>query len=231
MILAATKGPHIDWSALSPIVAVFGGATLVLLLGLLRPRFVRFTLVPLVAIATLGTAIGLAIWQWDTEANLVAGALRIDGLAVTLMILIFSAGIAAVLLSWRAAAPVEAAHGEYFALMLTSIAGMALLVEAQNTVTLFVAFELLSIPLYVLCATEMRRATSLEAGLKYLIVGSVGSATLVYGLAFIYGATGSTDFAAIAKEVGNVSTDTLLLTGVALSVAGLAFKASVAPFH
>ena len=154
---------------------------------------------PLTAIAALGAALGLAIWQWDTHADLVSGALRIDGLALVLMILIFSAGIAAVLLSWRAAAPVEAAHGEYFALLLTSIAGMALLVESQNTMTLFVAFELLSIPLYVLCATEMRRATSLESGLKYLIVGSVGSATLLYGLAMLYGATGSTDFAGIAQ--------------------------------
>jgi NADH-quinone oxidoreductase subunit N len=83
----------------------------------------------------------------------------------------------------------------------------------------------------VLCATEMRRATSLEAGLKYLIIGSVGSATLLYGLAFVYGATGSTDFAGIAAAAGGVTSDPLLLTGIALSLVGLAFKASVAPFH
>jgi NADH-quinone oxidoreductase subunit N len=88
------------------------------------------------------------------------------------------------------------------------------------------------VPLYVLCATEMRRATSLESGLKYLIIGSIGSATLLYGLAFVYGATGSTDFGAIAHAVdGGVGSDTLLLTGIALAVAGLAFKSSVAPFH
>jgi NADH-quinone oxidoreductase subunit N len=232
-MLAVAKAPHMDWSALSPLIAVFGGATLVLLLGLLRPRFVRYTLVPLTAIAALGTAIGLSIWQWDRHADLVSAALRIDGLALVLMLLIFSAGIATVLLSWRAAAPVEAAHGEYFALLLTSIAGMALLVEAQNTITLFVAFELLSIPLYVLCATEMRRATSLESGLKYLIVGSVGSATLVYGLAMLYGASGSTDFAGIAQGVvkQGTGTDVLFFTGIALCLTGLAFKASVAPFH
>jgi NADH-quinone oxidoreductase subunit N len=93
--------------------------------------------------------------------------------------------------------------------------------------------ELLSIPLYVMCATELKREHSLESGLKYLIVGSVGSATLLYGLALIYGATGSTDFAAIANAIGNgsLATDPLTLTGVALCVAGLCFKASVAPFH
>ncbi len=99
---------------------------------------------------------------------------------------------------------------------------MSLLAGAQNTVALFVGLELLSIPLYVLCATEMRREHSLESGLKYLIIGSVGSATLLYGLAMIYGATGATDFGAIASALshGGLATDPLTLTGIALCVAG-----------
>ena len=89
--------------------------------------------------------------------------------------------------------------------------------SAQNLVTLFIGIELLSIPLYVLCATEMHRASSLESGLKYLIIGSVGSATLVYGLALLYGATGSTDFSAIANSIAaGHGSDALLLTGIAL---------------
>jgi NADH-quinone oxidoreductase subunit N len=82
-----------------------------------------------------------------------------------------------------------------------------------------------------MCATHMRREHSLESGLKYLIIGSVGSATLLYGLALIYGATGSTDYAGVAAAAGEVSDDVLFLAGLALVVAGLAFKASVAPFH
>src|SRR6266487_3385141 len=110
---------------------------------------------------------------------------------------------------------------------------MTVLAGATNLITLFLGIELLSIPLYVLCASDLRRATSLEAGLKYLVIGSVGSATLLYGLAFIYGATGSTAFSGISNAIGDsVSiTDPLLLTGVALAATGLAFKASVAPFH
>ncbi len=89
---------------------------------------------------------------------------------------------------------------------------MVVLASAENLVTLFVGLELLSIPLYALCATELRRATSLEAGLKYLIVGSLGSATLLYGLAMIYGATGATDFGAISDAIGeNVGLDDPLL--------------------
>ncbi len=110
---------------------------------------------------------------------------------------------------------------------------MSVLASAQNTVALFVGLELLSIPLYVLCATELKREHSLESGLKYLIVGSVGSATLLYGLALIYGATGSTDFSTIAGALssGSLASDPLTLTGIALCVAGLCFKSSVAPFH
>jgi NADH-quinone oxidoreductase subunit N len=232
MIVAATKGPHIDWAGLSPLIALLGAATLVLLVGLLRPRVVRELFVPFLALAGFGAAIGLGVWQYHEQKDLISGALRLDDLTIVLSFVFCTGGMAAVLLSWRAVAPREAAHGEYFALLLTSAAGMWVLVAAQNLVTLFLGLELLSIPLYVLCATEMRRATSLEAGLKYLIIGSVGSATLLYGLAFIYGATGSTDFAGIARALnGDVATDSLLLTGIALSVAGLAFKASVAPFH
>jgi len=225
------KGPHIDWAGLSPLLALLGAATLVLLIGLLRPRAVREVLVPLLALVGFLAAIGLGIWQYGEHKDLVAGALRLDDLTIVLSFVFCTGGAAAVLLSWRAVAPREAAHGEYFALMLTSAAGMWVLVAAQNLVTLFLGLELLSIPLYVLCATEMRRATSLESGLKYLIIGSVGSATLLYGLAFLYGATGSTDFSGIANAAGDVATDPLLLTGIALSVVGLGFKASVAPFH
>ena len=112
-----------------------------------------------------------------------------------------------------------------------------MLVSSQNLVTLFVGFELLSIPLYVMCASEFRREGSLESGLKYLVIGSVGSATLLYGLALVYGATGSMQFQGIAYAVahhtghGGLLGDPLMLTGLALVMVGFAFKASIAPFH
>ncbi len=232
--VAQIAGPKIDWAGLSPLITVFAGALLVLLLGLMRSRAVRESAVPAVCIVALAAAIGFAVSQWGERADLVAGALRLDELTLSLTVIFCVAGIATVLLSWRHVAPREAAHGEFYALLLTCIAGMIVLVAAQNLVSVFLGLELLSIPLYVLCATEMRRASSLESGLKYLVVGSLGSATLLYGLAFIYGATGSTDFAGIAATLGGDSalvSDPLLLTGLALTIVGLAFKASVAPFH
>ncbi len=231
MTLAAAKGPHIDWAGLSPLVALLGGAIVVLLVGLLRPRWVRETLVPLLGVAAFAAAIGLGIWQLGERKDLVSAALRIDDLTIVLSFVFCTGGIGAILLAWRGLAPREAAHGEFHALMLTSAAGMWVLVAAQNLVSLFLGLELLSVPLYVLCATEMRRERSLESGLKYLIIGSVGSATLLYGLALIYGATGTTDYTGIARAAEGVVGDPLFLTGIALTVVGLGFKASVAPFH
>jgi NADH-quinone oxidoreductase subunit N len=229
--LAQAKAPDIDWAALSPAVALTAGACLVLMLGLARARFARTVLVPVLALVTLGATAGLSIWQWNENVSIIENVLAMDDFTRALTLLFCAAGIATVLLSWRSAAAAEAGDGEYYALLLSSILGMVLLVAAENFVVLFIGFELLSIPLYVLCATHMRREHSLESGLKYLIIGSVGSATLLYGLALIYGATGSTDFSGVAAAVGEVRDDALFLAGVALVVAGLAFKASVAPFH
>ncbi len=240
ILLAAAahiKGPHIDWGGLSPFVVLTVGALLVLLVGLLRGAVLRERVVPLLTLMFLGGAIAAEVAQFHHPVPIISGALRIDDLALVLDMIFAVAAIATVLLSLRGGATTSAGHGEYHSLLLFSVMGMSILVSAQNLVTLFIGIELLSIPLYVLCASESRREGSLESGLKYLVIGSVGSATLVYGLALVYGATGSTDFATIGAAVsqgklfGGILGDPLLLTGLGLVIVGFAFKASVAPFH
>ena len=227
--------PHVDWKGMSPLLAVLGGSVIVLMVGLFRARRVQRGLVPALAIVSLLAAIGLTIWIWQPGDSkpIVAGALSIDTLSLGISVLFYVSGIATILLSLRSDVVRQAGAGEYASLLLGSIGGMVLLAGAENLVTLFIGIELLSIPLYILCGSRVLKERSLEAGLKYLIIGSVGSATLLYGLALIYGATGSTDLSKIATGIGaHVSlTDPLLLTGIALSATGLAFKASVAPFH
>jgi NADH-quinone oxidoreductase subunit N len=230
------QAPTIDYEALSPLMALVGGSIAVLMVGLLRSRFVRHALVPALTAATLLTAIGLTIWIWEPgeQRPIIEGSLTVDTLALGISMLFYVAGLVCIALSLRAVAAREAGHGEYYSLLLGSIAGMVVLAEASDLIALFVGIELLSIPLYVLCASDLRRATSLEAGLKYLVIGSVGSATLLYGLALIYGASGAVQFDAIAAALDSDELgvgDPLLLTGIGLAATGLAFKASVAPFH
>jgi NADH-quinone oxidoreductase subunit N len=234
--LADIQAPVIDYKELSPLMATVGGSIVVLMAGLLRGRAVQTLLVPALTKISIVTAMGLTIWIWEpgVRTPILEGSLTVDTLGLGIAMLVYIAGLVCVALSWRAVAPREAGHGEYHSMLLGSISGMVLLAQASDLITVFVGLELLSIPLYVLCATELRRRTSLEAGLKYLVIGSVGSATLLYGLALIYGATGAMQFDAISSALSNdqVSvSDPLLLTGIGLIVTGLAFKASVAPFH
>ncbi|HEX5194156.1 MAG TPA: NADH-quinone oxidoreductase subunit N [Solirubrobacteraceae bacterium] len=234
------SGPHIDWASFMPILILGGGAIIVLIVGLLGGRGAegaRARLVPVVTIAAFAASIVIEITRFHHQTSIVAQSLRIDDLALILDMIFAASGIAAVLLSMRGPAAATAGHGEYYSLMLFSVMGMAVLVSAQNTVSLFLGFELLSIPLYILCASEYRREGSLESGLKYLVIGSVGSATLVYGLALIYGATGATQFEVIASQIHaghlahGVYGDPMFLTGIGLVLVGFAFKASMAPFH
>jgi NADH-quinone oxidoreductase subunit N len=235
--------PHIDYAALSPVLALTIGLCVVLLSAVVRrnpQRGRHFNRVPVemttaggLTLLTLGATAGLLIWQWNEPASLVSGALRLDDLAISISLVAILTAAFAVLFSIREPAADQVGSGEYHALLLGSVLGMVLLSQATNLVSFFVAIETLSIPLYILCAANMRRERSLESGLKYLIVGSLGSATLLYGMAFLYGGSGSTDFSGIAAGISQkgVLGDPLVLVGIGMTAVGLAFKTSVAPFH
>jgi NADH-quinone oxidoreductase subunit N len=222
--------PHIDYGALSPVIALTAGVCVVLLSAVFRP--LRRT-APWLSLAILAVVAVRLVLQWNEPTTLVAGALRLDDLAISISLIVVLTAAVAILLSVGEPAAEQAGHGEYHALLLGSVLGMVLLAQAQNLVSFFVAIETLSIPLYILCATNMRRERSLESGLKYLIVGSLGSATLLYGMAFLYGGTGSTGFGGIATGIARhgVLGDPLILIGIAMATVGLAFKTSIAPFH
>jgi NADH-quinone oxidoreductase subunit N len=222
--------PTIDYAGIAPIIALTVGICVVLLSAVFKP--VR-RWGPGLTILTLAAAAGLLIWRWGEPQDLVSGALRIDDLAISISLIAILTAAFCVVLSTREPATEQVGVGEYHALLLGSVLGMVLLAEAQNLVTFFVAIETLSIPLYILCAANLRREGSLESGLKYLIVGSLGSATLLYGMAFLYGGTGSTDFGGIAFGIVHkgMLDDPLILVGIAMCAVGLAFKTSIAPFH
>ena len=224
------EAPDVDYWALAPVLALTAGLLLAVLLAV-AGRLSR--LAPAAAIVTMLVAGGLLIGQWGEETSTIAGTLSIDGLSITFSLLILIAGIAAVLFSLGDPASSQAGRPDFIALLLGSILGMVLLTQADNLITFFVALELFSIPLYALCGTDLRREGSLESGLKYLIIGSLGSATLLFGMAFVYGASGATGFEQIAQGLSSADliSDPITLTGVGLVTVGLAFKVSLAPFH
>src|SRR5205814_6594779 len=122
---------------------------------------------------------------------------------------------------------------EYFALMLCSATGMMLMASANDLITIFLALEILSIALYVLAAFDRRRLSSQEAGLKYFLLGSFSSAVFLYGIALVYGATGTTNLTGIARFLAKVVLlhDGVLFVGLAFLLVGLGFKVAAAPFH
>ena len=224
------QAPEVDYWALAPVLALTVGLLIAVLLAV-AGRLSR--LAPAAAILTMVVAGGLLIGRWGEDKSIIEGTLAVDGLSITFSLLILLAGIAAVLFSLGDPASEQAGRPDFIALLLGSILGMVLLTQADNLITFFIALELFSIPLYALCGTDLRRESSLESGIKYLIIGSLGSATLLFGMAFVYGASGATGFEQIAQGLGSADliSDPITLTGVGLVTVGLAFKVSLAPFH
>jgi NADH-quinone oxidoreductase subunit N len=232
--MTSFERPTIDWAALSPELILLGGAALCLIVALFLPWGWRRPFCATVAALSLvgagAAAIVLFTMDEGTAEGIVSDALRRDRLAEFGQILIAGSGLLAVGVSFSWERDERTRVGEYYALLLSAAAGMAFFVAASNLMTLFLGLEWFSISLYILCAVAVAHLPSLEAGLKYLIVGSFGSAILLFGSAFVYGATGSLGFAEIAA--GADEADRLFfVAGLALIIVGLAFKTSAAPFH
>jgi NADH-quinone oxidoreductase subunit N len=227
--------PPIDWYALSPILALLGAACVALLAAVLVPERLRQAVAAGVTAAGYVVAIVLGVLLYIDSADgerVVANAFYRDRWTAFTTVIIAAVGVAAVAVSWSERIAVRHV-AEYYALIATAGAGMLFFVGSANLMTLFLSLEWFSISLYVLCAIDYELGSSLEAGLKYLIVGSFGSAALLFGSALVYGATGEIGFAEINNAIVNagLSHDTLIVLGLALVIGGLAFKASAAPFH
>ncbi|MEO6866510.1 MAG: NADH-quinone oxidoreductase subunit N [Gaiellales bacterium] len=219
--------PDLNWIALAPELATGGGALVALLVGMGRSSRSRMATI-IVALVALSIATVFACMQFGTpHYSEFGGQLHSDALANVGRIIAALSGIVAVILGVRGRAD-DGRHGEFHALLLAAVCGMGLLAAASGFVTLFIGLELFSIALYVLCALDAERVASLEAGLKYLIIGGLSSAVLLYGSALVYGSTGALTFGAIG-DAG--SRGMMLYAGAAMVLGGLAFKISAAPMH
>jgi NADH-quinone oxidoreductase subunit N len=233
-MLAAIPRPEVDWYALAPLVILLGGSCVCVLSAVMLPESWRLPAGALTAVGSFvgaGITAGFLFADSVTPESIVASAAVRDRLGSFTGLLICGMGLVAAGVAWR--------HGfrrhqaEYYALLLATAAGMVFLVQATNLMTLFLGLEWFSIALYILCAYDVDQKGSLEAGLKYLVVGGFGSAVLLFGSAFVYGATGELGFSEIAAATAqqDLGDDLFLLAGLAMIIVGLGFKVSAAPFH
>jgi NADH-quinone oxidoreductase subunit N len=222
--------PNVDWLALAPTLALLGASGVALLTAVLVPEWLRKTVSTVVAFAGFVVAAVLAGVVLDTSPTptaLLEESMIRDELAGLAQLILAVTGAVVVFVSWSERR--RDTHGEYYALLTAAGAGMIFFVGAENLMTLFLGLEWFSLCLYILCALDTDRETSLEAGLKYVIVGGFGSAVLLFGSALVYGATSELGFSQIAGA--GASDDAFFVAGLAMILAGLGFKVSAAPFH
>jgi NADH-quinone oxidoreductase subunit N len=227
--------PHVDWFAISPSLALLAGGGVALLSAVLVPPWLR---APLAAFAAACGFIGafvaaaLLFWKSPEAQTLVGDAMTRDRFGAMAQLIVAGAGLLTIGVAWSRSS--RGSHAaEFYALLAAAGGGMAFLVQANNLMTLFLGLEWFSVALYILCAIELDVVGSLEAGLKYLIIGGFGSAVLLFGSALVFGSTGELGFAQIADatRTQDLVDDPLLVAGLAMIIAGLCFKASAAPFH
>jgi len=249
--------PDIEYAKVAPLLIVFGVAVVSVIVEAFVPRAARYTTQVVLSLAALVGALASTIQLAGSEQVAAEGALAIDGftlflwgtllvLSIVSLLLVAErrvdggvtafAGQAAALPGTEAEREVVARRleqTEVFPLFLFAVGGMLLFPAANDLLMMFVALEVLSLPLYLLCGlARRRRLLSQEAAMKYFLLGAFASAFFLYGMALLYGYAGTVSFAGIAEAIGGrVGVDGLLLGGTALVAVGLLFKIGAAPFH
>jgi NADH-quinone oxidoreductase subunit N len=228
------SGLGIDYGAILPELIVVSTAIVVLFLDLVVPADRRGWLAGVTVVGLLGALVA-TFPLWGQNRAAFGDTVVADSLAAFFNVLLIVISILTVLISPRFLRALDLDFGEYYILLLGATAGMMLLAAATSLMTIFLGIELLSICLYVLSGFARTALRSQEAALKYLLLGGFATGFLLYGMALIYGATGSTTLRGIAAftVAGSsvASGNVLLLVGIALLSVGLAFKVSAAPFH
>ncbi len=222
---------QIDFYTILPVSLLVVWACALLLVDLNITKE-RKGLTALLAAVGLAVTMGVALTQIGQNYTGFKGMVVLDGFSNFLNILFLLTGMFGIAVAIGYLKRMNLERGEYYVLMLFSVAGMMLMSQATDLIVTFLALELLSIPLYVLAAFAYSRTESAEAGIKYFLLGSYATGFVVFGIALTFGAAGTTSFAAIAAAVASgTATTSLLLAGSALILVGLGFKVAVVPFH
>jgi len=223
--------PQLNFNAILPLVILTVWACVLLLVDL----FIKNK-----GITALLAAVGLALSLGFTLSQIGAtnvifdknNMVVLDGFSTFVDALLLVSGLFGIALAYDYLKRMGIERGEYYSLLLFSITGMLLMAQASDLIIVFLALEMLSIPLYVLAAFDRPKVNSEEAGLKYFLLGAFSTGFIVYGIALVFGATNTTSLNEIVKAASNETTNLLLLTiGSALILVALSFKIAAVPFH
>jgi len=240
-VAQATSGivlPHVDYAAILPELILLGGVLFLIAISAMTPRQPPTGAYAATTVACAVAALASSLWLWRDVHNhgaftVVAHSIDVDGFAVFFLVLVSSVLVVTAVLGAGYLRREGVAGCEYYALALISGSGAMLMASANDLILVFLALEVLSIPLYVMAGFDRRRATSQEAAMKYFVLGAFSSAVFVYGIALVYGATGSTNLPEIGAFLAHniITANGVLLAGIALVVVGFSFKVAAVPFH
>ena len=230
--------PSIDWEALVPHLLLAGGGVLLLMIVSLAGDRLPSGFASAYTFAIgVGTVLSsIALWRRigdEGTASTLSGMVGIDRFTMFVTGLIGGVVALVALLAHDYVKREKLWGTELYVLLLLSAAGGVIMAGANDLIVLFLGLEVLSIAAYVLAAMHLRRSESQEAGMKYFVLGAFSSAFLLYGIALIYGAVGSTKLTYIAQflDANSLEKDGLLLGGFALLLVGMFFKVAAVPFH
>ncbi len=229
------QAPAIDFLVVLPLIFVAGTGLLLMILDLILSEDRARRLAPVLTMVGLfgGLISSVVLWNSGRAAFSVAGGypmLVADNFAIALNVIFALTGILTVLLSVNYLRRTGHDRPEFYMLMMFSLSGMMLMGMANDLILIFLALELLSIPLYILAGFAWPRPESEESAMKYFVLGAFSSAIFIYGVALIYGATGTTALpGVVAAAAGGASM--LLMAGAAMMLVGFGFKIAAAPFH
>ncbi len=235
---SAIHTPHIDYLSILPMLIMMGGAIALMAVSSLFRKILGVGAGTLTAVVASLAALVAALFQWDHVSThgpsvTIAGAIAYDGFAVFVQIAV-AIGMLLTALVGDGYLRREGVEGpEFQVLAMLSASGAMMMGAANDLIVVFLGLEIMSIALYVLAASNHKRAESGEAALKYFVLGAFSSAVFVYGIALIYGATGTTNLPQIADYLAKnvVVSNGVLLGGLALLLVGFGFKIAAVPFH
>jgi len=219
-----------NYSLISLEAAVVALGLLVLLVDLWTPTVEQKRKLGWFAAVGLGfILLGSFKFSSDTALHAFGSMYVMDGLALFFKRFFLIAAILVMVMSVEFADQIETGIGEFYALLLFSLAGMMFAASANDFSMLFVSIELITVTFYILNSFQRKRTRSLEAGVKYLILGALSSAFMVYGIALVFGTTGKLSFEGVAAMSPQLGDNKLFLMGILLTLVGIGFKIAVFP--